>query len=94
MTRLSVALCVVLCISACSSQPARDAGRPVSQSPSSLPADPVPRKEPRSRYGNGPVYEVLGKRYQVLPSSYGYREQGVASWYGRKFHGRPTSSQE
>ena len=59
-----------------------------------LPGDAVPRAEPRSRYGNGPVYEVLGKRYQVMPSSKGYRERGVASWYGKKFHGNLTSNRE
>ena len=64
------------------------------QAPRSLPPDPVPREEPRSKYGNGPFYEVNGRRYQVMPSSHGYQERGVASWYGEKFHGRPTSSQE
>lgn len=59
-----------------------------------LPGDAVPRPEPRSRYGNGPVYEVLGKRYTVMPSSSGYRERGVASWYGKKFHGNLTSNRE
>ena len=59
-----------------------------------LPGDAVPRAEPRSRYGNGPVYEVLGKRYTVMPSSDGYRERGVASWYGKKFHGNLTSNRE
>lgn len=62
--------------------------------PLSLPNDPTPRAEARSRYGNGPVYEVYGTRYEVLDSSYGFQEQGVASWYGKKFHGRPTSSRE
>lgn len=65
-----------------------------SISPRDLPPDPVPRKEARSRYGNGPVYEVLGKNYRVMNSSYGYQETGVASWYGKKFHGRITSNQE
>jgi rare lipoprotein A len=54
----------------------------------------VPRPEPRSRYGNGPVYEVFGKRYTVMDSSEGYRERGVASWYGTKFHGNLTSMRE
>ena len=62
--------------------------------PRDLPPDPVPRKEARSRYGNGPVYEVLGQNYRVMNSSYGYQETGVASWYGKKFHGRMTSNQE
>ncbi len=59
-----------------------------------LPGDAVPRREPRSKYGNGPVYEVLGKRYRVMPSSSGYQERGVASWYGKKFHGNLTSNRE
>ena len=54
----------------------------------------TPRPEARSRYGNGPVYEVLGKRYTVMPSSSGYQERGVASWYGKKFHGNLTSNRE
>ncbi len=54
----------------------------------------VPRPEPLSRYGNGPKYEVLGKTYKVMESSAGYRQRGVASWYGTKFHGRLTSSRE
>ena len=59
-----------------------------------LPDDPIPRPEPRSRYGNNPEYEVLGQRYRVMESSRGYRERGVASWYGTKFHGRLTSNRE
>lgn len=56
--------------------------------------DAVPRPEPRSRYGNPEFYDVAGKRYFVLKSSKGYHEQGLASWYGTKFHGRKTSSGE
>ena len=56
--------------------------------------DAVPRAEPRARYGNHSPYEVFGKTYTLLPSSAGYRERGVASWYGSKFHGRRTSSGE
>jgi len=44
--------------------------------------------------GNPEYYEVFGKRYKVRESSSGYRERGIASWYGRPFHGRPTSSGE
>ena len=44
--------------------------------------------------GNPPFYEVLGQRYFVLPTSAGYREQGIASWYGPDFHGQPTSTGE
>jgi rare lipoprotein A len=57
-------------------------------------AQPVPRQEPLSRYGNHSPYTVLGKTYHVLPASTGYSRRGNASWYGRKFHGRKTSSGE
>lgn len=56
--------------------------------------DAVPKYEPRSKYGNPEQYEVFGKRYYTLTSAEGYREKGIASWYGTKFHGRRTSSGE
>lgn len=57
-------------------------------------ADAVPREEPLARYGNHSPYEVFGKKYTVMSSARGYREVGIASWYGSKFHGRRTSSGE
>ena len=54
--------------------------------------DAVPRIEPRSRSGNPRSYVVMGKRYYTLKSSEGYVERGIASWYGKKFHGRKTSN--
>ncbi len=48
----------------------------------------------RSARGNPPFYEVFGRRYYVLDSAEGYVERGIASWYGREFHRRPTSSGE
>ena len=50
--------------------------------------------EPRSRYGNRPTYTVLGKDYKVLDDPAGFVEQGIASYYGTKFHGRRTSNME
>ncbi len=50
------------------------------------------RAEPPSRSGNPESYVVFGKRYQVLGTSEGYRERGIASWYGDAFHGKKTSS--
>ncbi len=55
-------------------------------------ASPVPAPARVPRAGNPPFYEVFGERYFVMPSSDGYREQGMASWYGAPFHGRRTSS--
>lgn len=54
----------------------------------------IPKVEPKSKYGNPSTYEVFGQQYSVLNSADGYVEQGVASWYGPKFHGRRTSSGE
>jgi len=65
-----------------------DRPRDVSQVP-----DAVPRVEPLSERGNKP-YKVFGVSYQPLTTAGGYRERGVASWYGKKFHGRLTSSGE
>ena len=39
-------------------------------------------------------YEVFGKVYETMSSSDGYLEIGVASWYGKKFHGNLTASGE
>ncbi|MDO4708686.1 MAG: septal ring lytic transglycosylase RlpA family protein [Pseudomonadota bacterium] len=49
---------------------------------------------PRSVVGNRSPYTVLGKRYTVMDEHRGYVEQGRASYYGNKFHGRRTSNQE
>lgn len=51
------------------------------------PPPPAPPKYPKP-------YRVFGKWYQPLPDAKGYSEQGIASWYGKKFHGRKTSSGE
>jgi rare lipoprotein A len=56
--------------------------------------EPVPIAEPRSRYGNKSPYTVNGQTYRVLPSAAGYRERGIASYYGSKFNGYKTSDFE
>jgi rare lipoprotein A len=57
-------------------------------------AEPVVSDEPRSPVGNRSPYSVLGKKYRVMDRVDGYVEQGTASYYGNKFHGRRTSNQE
>lgn len=42
----------------------------------------------------GKPYEIMGTRYYPLSSSEGYRRKGVASWYGKDFHGKPTANGE
>ena len=56
--------------------------------------DAIPKEEPRSKYGNPKSYVVFGKRYYTLTASKGFEQTGIASWYGKKFHGRRTSSGE
>ena len=55
--------------------------------------DAVFRIEPYARSGNRP-YSVFGQRYTPLLGNVAYSEEGVASWYGVKFHGSRTSSGE
>jgi rare lipoprotein A len=81
--------------------PQRSAGdsREIASSP---PGVTAPRGErgspgvtvPRSQRGNPPFYDVFGKRYHVLDTGAGYAARGIASWYGRDFHGLATSSGE
>ena len=58
------------------------------------PGDAEHRQEPLSKYGNPESYVVRGQRYYTLKTSQGFTQQGIASWYGKKFHGRRTSSGE
>jgi rare lipoprotein A len=81
-------------------RPETPGAAPVAPPPAERPPQPesvpdiVPRIEPRSRNGNPPFYDVMGKRYFVLSSSSGYVERGVASWYGPGFHKVRTSTGE
>jgi rare lipoprotein A len=56
-------------------------------------ADATPRREPLLARANRP-YVVFGRQYVPMNELVPYRERGVASWYGRKFHGQRTSSGE
>ncbi len=93
------ALLTAIALAACGTVP-RGGGYYLDDGPDAAPAvdvskvpDAVPKREPRAAYGNN-AYTALGTRYTPMPDAKGYRERGVASWYGKKFHGRPTSSRE
>jgi rare lipoprotein A len=45
---------------------------------------PVPERPP----DHPKPYKVFGKWYQPLPDSKGFRQRGIASWYGKNFHGK------
>lgn len=97
LTRAGVLLAVAVLATACGTRGGgyyKDDGPP-RRPPvdmQSIP-DAVPRAEPLSRTGNDP-YVALGARYVPVAKADGYHERGTASWYGRKFHGKRTSSGE
>ncbi len=77
------------------------APRPATDGPPAAPPadlaalpDPQPRVEPLRRGGPNKPYEVFGQRYVPLQGDVAFEEDGLASWYGRKFHGLPTASGE
>lgn len=54
----------------------------------------VPQVEPRTSAGNKSPYTINGRTYRVLQDERNFSEVGIASWYGRKFHGHLTSNGE
>ena len=68
--------------------PGTNAPKDFSQIP-----DAVPKNEPLLAGPNKP-YEVMGEVYFPDTSNLPFSEQGIGTWYGRKFHGKPTSSGE
>ena len=99
---------VVLALAGCSSTPpvkqASTAPRaggyylddgPEAAPPKNLDAvpDAVPRREPLNPAANR-TYVALGTTYTPRTSARGFREEGLASWYGRRFNGKKTSSGE
>ncbi len=98
---------VVLTLGGCSSTPpaqqapiAKDGGYYLDDGPEANPPanldnipDAVPREEPLHRYANR-TYVVMGNTYTPQTKAGGYSKEGVASWYGRRFHGKKTASGE
>ena len=99
--RLALSLAGLALLAGCASAPkpgapARpgyylDDGPPPSPPPdvSAIP-DAVPRDEPFHRGANRP-YTVFGQTYAPFVNNDPFAEQGVATWYGRRFHGKPTA---
>lgn len=96
---LVVGIVMGITLSACGSLPHNRYGFAQDSAPSrhvdhTQVANAVPKHEPRSKYGNPKTYVVQGKRYTVRNNVRGFRQKGIASWYGTKFHGHRTSSGE
>jgi rare lipoprotein A len=104
-TKLIATLLATLILTACTTAPKKpDPAKPAPKpgayyqddGPGDIPpnldriADAVPKAEPLHRGANRP-YTVFGKTYVPNVSNEPFRQQGIASWYGKKFHGNPTS---
>ncbi len=76
----------LLCLFACAPDTVRVHKPPPSEKLMVMP-EPIEGVPLRS-------YDINGARYYPLPESWGFVQEGRASWYGEPFHGRPTSSGE
>ena len=99
--RALLAFILIVLAAACSTTPPQGPGGyykddgPGDRIPPDLAAipDAQPKAEPLSRFANRP-YEALGNRYVPLTAVQPFHERGIASWYGKRYHGRRTTSGE
>ena len=95
---ISATCCAAVVLTACPTCRGASATEQADVAPSPSDRSPwqdaIPRPDPILVEGNRSPYEVNGAFYTVHGSARGYREQGVASWYGMKFQGRPTANGE
>ena len=105
MKRAALLLCVIF-VAGCGSSPRKDDrpgptsqkggyymdDGPGNRAPPNLDAiaDAVPRNEPLNRYANRP-YKQFNREYVPLTSVQPFRQRGLASWYGKRYHGQKTS---
>ncbi len=93
--RWAALLAVASVVAGCASGPGeRDGPHPAPPPDLDRVPDAQPRIEPIRPGGPNKPYAVAGTTYVPMTGDAPLREQGLASWYGRKFHGRPTSSGE
>jgi rare lipoprotein A len=98
-TFAAIALAALLAVvfAGCSSTPkASDRDGPLPDPPTDLERvpDAEPRVEPIRNGGANKPYEIEGRRYEPATRDARFSERGLASWYGRKFHGRTTANGE
>jgi rare lipoprotein A len=109
VTRISaiwLAALSAIMLAGCGSSPSRPSGAtkpggyylddgPGSNPPANLDAisDAVPKLEPINRSTSRP-YTALGHAYRPYTELTPYKARGVASWYGKRYHGQKTSSGE
>ena len=102
---LAIAMLFAITLTGCGSSPSRPATSkpggyylddgPGPNSPANLDAipEPVPKVELINRFTSRP-YTVLGHAYKPYTELTPYKARGVASWYGKRYHGQKTSSGE
>jgi len=98
LSALLLAGATAIVLAGCASRPppASDRDGPPERPPPGLESvpDAQPRIEPLRQGGPNKPYEAFGRRYVPMTADLPLAETGLASWYGRKFHGRPTASGE
>jgi len=96
--RIAASAALLAVLAACQTTPTVPAGRDGAEArpPPNLEAvpDAVPQVEAIRNGGPNKPYEVGGKTYVPLTDDRALAEKGLASWYGKKFHGRRTASGE
>lgn len=99
--RYLAVLVTVLSLGGCAGAPSKsDGGYYLDDGPGTSPPadidgipDAVPRAEPINRATKRP-YTVLGRSYRPYAQHQAYRARGLASWYGKRYHGKQTSNGE
>ncbi|GLS83563.1 septal ring lytic transglycosylase RlpA family protein [Paraferrimonas haliotis] len=89
---------LTLLLFACSNEPSSRYSQKHDSAPKNVPnlehiEDAQPKHEPYSKQGNR-NYTLRGQSYQIITDTQGFKERGMASWYGKKFHGHLTSNGE
>ena len=91
---------VAFTLAGCSSSPSKPGGYYLDDGPGANPPanldsipEPTPKIEPLNPYTSRP-YTVLGRTYTPQTQLAAYKQRGVASWYGKRYHGQKTSSGE
>jgi rare lipoprotein A len=101
---LAIAALLALALGGCGTAPTKAPPRPggyyLDDGPGTNPPanidsipDAVPRVEPINR-GTARPYVVMGKSYTPMAALGPYSARGIATWYGRRYHGKPTASGE
>jgi rare lipoprotein A len=93
---LLAALAFGVGLGGCALGPRRGGDGPGANPPAHLESlpDAEPRIEPIRPGGANRAYQALGRDYVPMTRDAAFSERGLASWYGRQFHGRRTASGE